>query len=334
MSQCLSAWQWSPCGWSCCHHSWPVVSPWVATLSLWAALVFLQVVVLLLQAASGVPVGGHGMAMAARSASRLPRQSHPSPAPRCHHPTGAGVPTLPLCPQPHCSGGTGHPLALRPQPHGCLLPALSQGLKESDFGGCFVLCHKAWLPMGDTRGRGAVPHAPHSPFSPCRAQGPSSASAWQGAWPPVPTCPRRTPAPSATPLSTGKGAAGTGLSPGCPLTPQGWPVVVTVAGHSVPVGGRDVPVCGCVGTMGGQRCPCGWPVSLCVASGVTMGGHYGGHPPPWGLGPQPYVHAMDAAWGGSGCPQLPLWAAEKWPCGYGGLQEAISLCHCPPEPCS
>lgn len=91
----------------------------------------------------------------------------------------------------------------------------------------------------------AVPHAPHSPFSPCRVQGPSSASAWQGAWPPVPTCPHRTPAPSATPLSTGKGAAGTGLSPECPLTPQGWPVVVTVAGHSVPVGGRDVRVCLC-----------------------------------------------------------------------------------------
>lgn len=160
----------------------------------------------------------------------------------------------------------------------------------------------------------AVPHAPHSPFSPCRAQGPSSASAWQGAWPPVPTCPRRTPAPSATPLSTGKGAAGTGLSPGCPLTPQGWPVVVTVAGHSVPVGGRDVPVCG-------QWFYHGWS-------------HPGCHTPTWGLGPQSYVHAMDAAWGGSGCPQLPLLAAEKWPFGYGGLQGAISLCRCPPEPCS
>lgn len=80
VSQCLSAWQWSPYGWSCCHHSCPVALPWVATLTLWVALVFVQVVVLLLQAASGVTVGGHGMAMAARSASWLPRQSHPSPA--------------------------------------------------------------------------------------------------------------------------------------------------------------------------------------------------------------------------------------------------------------
>lgn len=136
-------WLCCPCGWSYSHCRQSAVSPWVAI----------------------VPPSSHSRATPAQP---------PSPVRRCHHPTGAGVPMLPLCPPSHTTAsGMGHPPALCPCPHGCPLPAWPQRPKKSDFWRLFfVLCHNARLPPGAAGEQGGLcpPTSPTAP-SPLAGRG-------------------------------------------------------------------------------------------------------------------------------------------------------------------
>lgn len=210
------------------------------------------------------------------------------------------------------------------------------GTKEIWFGGLFLSCvtkHRSPQMMPEGRG-GSAPRQPHSPLSPCRAREPSSASAWWGARPPVPTCPRRTPARFATPPSTGKGTYGDEIVPRMSPRSPGVASGVPMGGHSVPMGGHGVPLGGCVGTMVAQRCPHGWSQCHHGWPVVSPWVATGGHPAHQGLCPQPCVPTMGAARGSGGYPCLPPragkgvapWGREIW----GGHLTSSS----PPERCS
>lgn len=121
----------SPGGCLCGHYRWPVVSPRVATASPWVA-----------------PVP--------------PPAQLPSPAPRCHHPTGAGVPVLPLCP-PAAAQPWGQVI---PQPH---MPVPTGQPSHGDqsrqiCGAYFAPCPKAGLTQVLLQGRGSL--SPSGPTVP------------------------------------------------------------------------------------------------------------------------------------------------------------------------
>lgn len=219
-----------------------MVSPWVATTSPWVA---------------AVPPGSHGRAAPAQP---------PSPAPRCHHPTGAGVLVLPLCP-PATPRPAGQVI---PQPHIPVLTGVPCQPGHGDqrnliLGAFFVPCHKAQLPLSDARGQGGL-CPPTSPTAPSPLAGGGSPLPHPPGWG---LSPLRLPVPAGPPSSLPprrrqvRASTGAGSSPDCPLIPRGWPAVS--------------PWCAC-----GWLCWChGWPkvslwlatVSPWVASGVTMGGH-------------------------------------------------------------
>lgn len=147
--RCPCEWPWCPCGWSHCPYGWPVVSPWVATASLWVA---------------AVPPSSHGRAAPAQP---------PSPAPRYHHPRGAGVPVLSLCPpatpQP---AGRVIPQPRVPVPTGVPCRPGHGDQRNLIFGAFFVLCHNARLPPGAAGGQGGLcpPTSPTAP-SPLAGRG-------------------------------------------------------------------------------------------------------------------------------------------------------------------